>query len=313
MMRLNFMKWTTCLMLVLLWIPARAIDIDQVGDAVVKDLRDRYQNTTVGCGANQKLPAFECSGIMFRATGHGDYDPWDPSPISLRTGGISFSYWRADIISGVFGDLPNGYVWNAPERAEANGKKQPYVLCYFPVNAASVNRGGESGCGELLDYIDNRPVYYFSGSSPCQLQGIYTAEDWYEKYFQPSVSLLRLCGFNVRDYRDGAVGNAQKAFHQGILASTLMWKNWADIGPLFKNNINNEIIVRTWGNGARDQLPIQAFFYTAEAGKRYAMNDQGLFYKETGQLLPVIKVSSPGPEPGKMTFTYQHDDQSVQP
>ncbi|WP_158300541.1 hypothetical protein [Chromobacterium sp. ATCC 53434] len=302
-------------MLALAWERVYAIDINEIGSKVVKDLQDRYQNKAEGCGVNKELPAFECSGIIARITGHGNYDPWNPSPHSQESGGVSFLYWRSDIIPAKYGTEGNGYIFNALGKTEVDGKIHPNVLCYFPINAVTSVREGEGGCGGG-DFSNDKN---YVQSSPCQLQGIYTAEDWYKHVFEDnSGSIAYWCGFNLTDYRKYTPGNPQPVFYQGIRISSLMWNHRNNAAVKSFISVNNEMIIKTWEQNIPDRLPIQAFFYWGADGRTYAMHDQELFYKKTKSFVPVIHVNVPSvdvsaPTPPVATFTYQPADQNVKP
>ncbi|MGX5057182.1 hypothetical protein ACWKX9_26770 [Enterobacter asburiae] len=295
-----------------------ATGADDIGNHVVNDLTQRYQNQAKECGGDLSIPAFECSGIIARITGHGNYDPWNPSPASQRSGGVSFLYWRSDIVTGSYGgDEGNGYVLNAPEKSKIAEKMTPYVLCYFPNNADSGSRAGESGCGEFPSQDGNHT--YVNNSSPCQLQGIYTAEQWYEHYIVNNYGGVdNLCGFNVRDYRKDALGNAQSAFYEGIRTSSLLWQHRDNTFAGEAVKTNNEMIIRVWEQNIPEHLPVQAFFYLGgNKGREHAMHDQQLFYKKTKLFLPVIKIFIPdidvkAIEYPRLKFSYHANDQAIQ-
>lgn len=138
-------KLATCIVLMVVWGDAYAIDIDQIGSAVIKDLHVRYEHKVEGCSADNSRPALECSGIIFRVTRHGNYNPWDPSPTSDKTGGISFSYWRSDVMSVIYPQSYNGYLLDLPERSLVNKKLVLHALCFFPINGTTNGRDGEGG------------------------------------------------------------------------------------------------------------------------------------------------------------------------
>lgn len=161
------------------------------------------------------------------------------------------------------------------------------------------------GCGAYSGLNDMR-------SRPCQFQGIFSAEAWYKHLFEPYIGEINLCGFT---FTQGTFkeGDAKSAFSQGLRATGLIWENIKVLEANKINVLNNELVIKTWATNIPGKLPIQAFFYITDVGKKYAKADQANFYHKTQQFVPVIRVDALDPSPGKLTFSYQHDDQNVQP
>lgn len=66
------------------------------GSAVAARLQALYNDKKAYCGVTS-APAFLCSGVTLRVTRQdNNYHVWDPSPTSVRTGGVHVSYLRAD-------------------------------------------------------------------------------------------------------------------------------------------------------------------------------------------------------------------------
>ncbi|WP_139375551.1 hypothetical protein [Serratia marcescens] len=57
-------------------------------------LTNNYKKTVSSCGDLEE-PAYLCSGVMFKGTNPSErYNSWDPSPASVKSGGVFFSYLR---------------------------------------------------------------------------------------------------------------------------------------------------------------------------------------------------------------------------
>ncbi|MCC8380357.1 MULTISPECIES: N-acyl homoserine lactonase [Xenorhabdus] len=252
---------------------------------IAEKLTQRYNDSRKDCGGKD-LPAFLCSGIILRGTKHSDqYRAWDPSPHSRQSGGVSFSYLRTD--SKLFtldADYQNGFIFSP--YLKLLGKTKPEVLCYFPTDADSFDRTGK-GCGQFRDSPQ---------SKPCQSQGITTAKQWIEHYHSGLSDKTYQCGFDVR-MKPGR--NPADAFIQGVQARLQL---------SFKTN--NEFILATWPQHIPYELPIEAFFYLSK-GLKGAQYDQKDFYKDTGKIIPIIKIELPSDYTKEATFTYSQEDQVV--
>ena len=103
-------------------------------------LANRYQDTRENCG-KASSPAFLCNGVIFRATiPSDDYNSWDPSPASVKSGGTSFSYLRKDAkFSRLVRYENNGYVL-FPIQELPTGKSAYNVLCSFPMDGGTDSR-----------------------------------------------------------------------------------------------------------------------------------------------------------------------------
>lgn len=267
------------------------------GEEAVSLLTSLYNDKREDCG-KPSMPAFLCSGIMLRGTlSSPAYHSWDPSPGSIKSGGVSFSFLRADAeFSKLAYDYKNGYIFY-PAFAAPDDKDKVEVLCSFPMDAASEYRD-DKGCG-VNGYSDaSRAV-----SQSCDLQGIVTAEQWYSKYAQETDKKVKQCGFNVRDEKDEKAG---PAFYQSIRASMMEGIPFAE---------NNELRLKTWDSGKGSSLPILAFFYIKDAdpakGLAGARADQTDFMNTTGQFAPVIALVLPSNANQDAQFLFDKSDQAV--
>lgn len=258
------------------------------GEQVAENLYGNYNKTYPTCN-NGSLPAYNCSGIELRGTDHSSsYFAWNPSPASVTSGGVSFSYLRAD---SKYSKLAYGYdngFFVYPNNNKPEGKIALDVLCSFPIDAATGNRE-DAGCGM---------TYGHSESIQCQLQGINDADGWYNHYVQYNRSHASQCGFGLTD----KYANVPDAFHQTLLS----------MAKISSESINeqNELRIATWQQDIPTKLPIQAFFYLNTSGLADAQADQVDFYNQTnGMFVPVIKLTLPTSESGHATFYYDRNAQ----
>lgn len=271
------------------------------GSDIAKELMDNYNNKAVDCGSTT-TPAFLCSGVLMRGTtADTTYHSWDPSPNSQSSGGMSFSYLRAD---SKFNQLAigtsNGFILY-PKDSEPGTYYDYQVLCSYPIDGDTWNRS-DNRCGPSS--------YYPSDSGPCQGQNITTADEWYSHFLLKPDDLDFQCGFDVS--HGSTYGNTASAFISTLEAMTFV---------KYDSNIYhyNELVIATWPSGIPDQLPIEAFFYIASQDKNTpitggllgAQYDQNDFYTQTGKIIPIIQVILPVTENFEAVFNYIPADQVV--
>lgn len=263
---------------------------DLHGQQTANNLSQQYNNSTAACKGDNS-PAFNCSGVTLRGTDHSSsYFAWNPSPASVTSGGVSFSYLRADSkYDNLAYSYYNGFFLYTKEN-KPEGKIDLDVLCSFPIDAATNSRS-DAGCGM---YNGQRQ------SKQCQLQGITDADGWYAHYVQYNRSHTSQCGFGLTD----AYANVSDAFYQSILSMAMIGNE------SFKTQ--NELRIATWPQDIAETLPIQAFFYLNDAGLADAKADQTDFYNQTnGMYVPVIKLTLPTSQNADATFTYDPSAQAV--
>ncbi|WP_434086437.1 hypothetical protein [Photorhabdus laumondii] len=85
-------------------------------------------------------PAFLCSGVILRGTIHSnDYKFWQPSPSSIKSGGVSFSYLRKDAkFKRLAYGYKNGFII-FPEHIAPEDRVDFSVLCAFPIDGYTRN------------------------------------------------------------------------------------------------------------------------------------------------------------------------------
>jgi hypothetical protein len=268
------------------------------GAETAQYLTEDYANTAESCDGT--LPAFLCSGVVFRGTGafSTSYHSWDPSPASQTSGGVSFSYLRKDSkYSHLAYNYNNGFIFYnvfwTPDNPDLNDDID--IMCSFPIDAATDGRSNK-GCGASSAYPND--------SGPCQDQGILTADQWYSHYVKGNSNHQYQCGFTTSD---NSSYDTADGFYQTILSMKKISSE--------SFNEQNELRLATWGTNAQNSLPIQAFFYLngSSAGLSTAQQNQQDFYNSTTKKIwvPVIKLTLPTSQSADATFTYSLDDQLV--
>ncbi len=262
--------------------------IPALGGETVQRLIARYNDTRRDCG-DAKSPAFLCSGILLRGTvASPKYHVWDPSPSSIATGGVSFSFLRKDAeFNQLAGNYTNGFIF-APYRS-VEGKITPKILCSFPVDAATDQRN-ENGCGV---YRGN------AASATCQRQGVRDAKGWSETYLKGKGYEMKYaqCGFDVTG------DDAATAFYESLKAM--------EFAPSFAgNNPESEVRMELWPKGVPKELPIEAFFYVP-GGLADAQHNQRDYYAQTNILLPIIRMTLPSVPSADSTFAFVPREQMM--
>ncbi|AGK51619.1 bacterial Ig-like domain family protein [Burkholderia thailandensis MSMB121] len=264
------------------------------GPEAAVQLNGWYNRTDLNCG-NPDRPSFQCSGVMLRATETNPaFLPWDPSPGSIQSGGVSFSWLRMDNnFSSLVFNYSNGFIFYPALDTPPGKDDNIAVLCAFPMDADTFNRNTLQGCGSNTAY----PLE----SRPCEEQGITTAQQWISHFNQGANKYRYQCGWNVRA---GQQDTANR-FYQNILARQAMSQQWWAI--------QNELRLATWPTGYGANLPIQSFFY--QVGKSGALanarNDQMRYYENYGQVIPIIRLTLPSTVNDKATFAYSEADQGI--
>lgn len=262
---------------------------EQEGINTAAALAARYTDIRIDCG-NASKPAFLCSGILFRGTIHSPlYHAWNPSPIAVEKGGVSFSFLRADSqFRQIDSTYDHGFIFY-PILSMPAGKQHIEILCVFPIDGATFDRD-KPGCGAHRDY----PLQ----SKRCQSQGITTAEQWLAHTARPGVAQSYFqCSFDVRDQMNEA---AADSFYQAVRAMTLH--------SAVAFHSRNELMLATWAQDIPTALPIQAFYYVGN-GLKSAQYDQQDFYEQTGLMRPIIRISLPASPAHRAVFLFDPRDQ----
>jgi hypothetical protein len=232
---------------------------------------------------------------MIRATEtNPQFLPWDPSPASETSGGVSFSWLRKDNgFSNMVYNYNNGLIFYPSFDTPPDKNDDIKILCTFPHDGATNDRP-QQGCGATPSFPTT--------SKPCNEQGINAAQLWITKFNAAQNKYHDQCGWNVRE---GQSDSANR-FYQSILARGLMQPaNWA---------VQNELRLATWLKGSGATLPIQSFFYLAgSTGLNNARNDQNRYYQNYKQFVPIIRVTLPASKGGAASFVYNEGDQGILP
>ena len=260
----------------------------QAGMETAAELTRQYHDIRGNCGTDSK-PAFLCRGVMLRATLASDaYSSWNPSPNSVKSGGVSFSYLSKDSkFTHVYG-YKNGFIFY-PVLNRPAGTMQIEVLCAYPMDAGTNNRVA-AGCGS--HYMDA------AGSGPCLTVGIRNSALWVARWNQYKMG-YNMCGFDVTDAMNTQAGPSFRY--------TLNAHNEAGFFAGVHDYV--EIILKTWPQDIPKELPIQAFFYV-EGGLSAAQHDQRDYFNKTGgTVMPIIKLTLPQTTSADAQFTYSAADQ----
>ncbi|KNH43103.1 hypothetical protein [Pseudomonas lini] len=271
------------------------------GPAIATQLNTLYNRKFPNCNKSDSQPAFLCSGVTLRVTvkdPNNTYKVWDPSPPSEKSGGVSFSYLRAD---ANFGRLAwghgNGYILYPIFEAPADKIDLDY-LCSYPMDAWTWTRSSTAVCVA-------HPTYP-TQSQACQNAGVTSAEQWKSVWDLPGGNpFQRQCGFDIKDDRNALAG---PAFYQSLRGKALLGATGF--------SEQNEVLIKTWTAGRPNVFPIMAFFYIAggtNAGLADAQYNQRDFYNSTNPkvVVPIIRLTPATSATGIATFAYAATDQVV--
>ncbi|MHC8333198.1 halovibrin HvnC [Pseudomonas sp. LB3P25] len=271
------------------------------GPAIATQLNTLYSRKFANCNNSDSQPAFLCSGVTLRVTvkdPNNQYKVWDPSPTSIKSGGVSFSYLRADTNFGRLAwGYGNGFILYPIFEAPADKVDLDY-LCSYPMDAWTWTRNETAVCVAHPSYPAQSQI--------CHNAGVTTAEQWKAVWDLPGgTPNQRSCGFDVKDDRNALAG---PAFYQSVRAKALLGaKGFSE---------HNEILIKTWTAGRPNTLPIMAFFFVAggtNAGLADAQYNQRDFYNSTNPkiVVPIIRLTPPDSAAGTASFIYVAADQVV--
>ncbi|MCR8932383.1 MULTISPECIES: hypothetical protein [unclassified Pseudomonas] len=261
---------------------------DQVfGEQVAQSLNARYAATSDDCAGRA---AYFCNGVLIRsARGTPSYHVWDPSDSSVARNGVSFSYLRKDLrMDSLYIGEGQAFIFKNYDSAIKAAAHVPPVRCAFPTDGATANR--EQSCGHHIDYPDD--------AESCLAIGVDTLDKWKTHFHQAPND-------GTRYYRQCSL-SAEKQQFSIFLKGRNNFQNM--------NNLDwaNEVIIAAWPRGIPEMLPIEAFVYVstapaaAKAGAQFMQSD---YFNQTGDFLPVIKLTFAGED---AVFSYHPEDQVVQ-
>ena len=260
------------------------------GEEAANDLNTRYNDVRASCQNNQ--PAYYCSGVTLRSTVHGNYDPWDPSPSGVKVGGVSFSYMRKDTYITDF-LYSSGFLLLDQEHALSENKALTY-LCIYAYDSYTLHGNTNKGCGFKPRAVD---------ASSCASAGVRTATQWYN-YTERLSHQMYQCSLSTTDAAQ---------FYTSIQVRARKPVLPTPVGYGY-----NELMIGTWPQNSGKQLPIQAFFYKANApagntatALAEAKIYQSKYMTRTSIWVPVIKIDFSHVKDNP--FSYNPADQAVQP
>jgi hypothetical protein len=278
------------------------------GEHVAQGLNARYDDTRMACVDGHA--AFYCNGVMIRATdavpteGEPDRHAWGFSRVTGTPEGLSFSYVRKDIDSRVlYGDetRPHGLIIEpAAAFVGAPGGDPVTVLCSFSYDGMTSYRAttgdpakGSNGCGADRGY----PLE----SLPCRSQGIETVDSWREHFGE----LADFPDFPAQHRHQCSFETDQPSFALSIAAR--------DPSITMLDIMRHmELMLGHWHPESANDLPIEAFFYTAGkneaaglAGARLIQRD---YEQVTGKVAPIVRYDVDTNVP---PFSYRESDQAV--
>jgi len=272
-------------------------NITSAGEKTLCYIRYDYSNTPSRCNESDNEPGVLCSGVVFRGTDddlNRGYYSWNPSPASVTSGGVSFSYLRKDSkFSKVAYNYETGFIFYPVNFTPSTKDNTIKILCGFPLDGWTNNRS-DKGCGEQ----SSRP-----SSRPCADQGINNASDWYDINHSASGQNGRyICGFTL--YSPDNTINTTKQFDAMIKSQILLKGN--------SFNEQNELRLATWEQNKSD-IPLEAFFYHegSSNGLKSSQKDQREFYEQFNAVIPIIEIAFPATINDDVVFDYKESDQVV--
>ncbi len=261
------------------------------GKLVAARLDARYNDTRNDCDGRA---AYYCNGVLMRVTGYGaSFHSWNPSPNSVSSGGVSFSYIRRDVGMQYFSWAASmGVVFKDFDSALQAGDRPIRLLCAFPSDAQTLFRANQ-GCGASR--------FYPTTSLYCSSLGVDTLAKWISHYHAVS-------GGDSRYQHQCAFASNKDAFALSVAVR-------AHFSPPVERPQHNEIMLETWPQDIPLQLPLEAIFYANErdaagalAGAKYIQED---YYNSTRKVLPVVRVLLGDGIPS--TFSFHLEDQALMP
>ena len=272
-------------------------DITSVGEKTLCYIRYDYSNTPPRCNENDNEPGVLCSGVVFRGTDddlNRDYYSWNPSPASVQSGGVSFSYLRKDSKFTKLAYLyQTGFIFHPVNFTPSDKDNTINILCGFPLDAGTNSRSNK-GCGAYGSV---------KISKPCNEQGIDNASEWYDiNYANAGGNREHTCGFTL--YSPDHSINTSKMF-DAMIKSQILLKNASFIQQ-------NELRLATWEQNKSD-IPLEAFFYLegSSPGLKSSQKDQREFYEQFGTFIPIIEITFPSTINDDVVFGYKESDQVV--
>lgn len=275
---------------------------------VAVELNDRFNS--VGAECSDK-PGYACSGILIHTkdSSAGGLTGIEVTDHGKERGTVSFSFLRKDLRI----NLPNyNPIWGFSNYSGIIMSGKVYdmdlpLFCLYALDADSDMRGG-NGCGRPPSKkIESKLVDY----SYCREEGVLTAEQLVDKYYQSKETYIEACSWSAVD--------------------AASFKEWAKIPSLIKNldlsyvYSNTEVLLKEWSAMPQGEVPLEAYYYAANykgssesTNRATAQGLQNEYFKLYGKFIPVIKIDMGiflnGDAGSRLEpFIYDANDQVVSP
>ncbi len=290
------------------------------GAKIEKISAAKYYEPFSNRGPCAARPDYECTGLMVAAF-EPQSDPYYWMTNTPALDKLSMTYLTAETSRGSANRLYGGagfMLWPSAVLADQlNELQQPnnafptVYRCIFPQDAAT-NARADNGCGAMTAPFAN------STSSPCQSQGIDSAQAWLNAYEDNSNLALAQCGFalQVSPADDKKTMNMVMQIEKTLLAD----KKTLSFGSY------DEVVLQAWASTTPGKIPLLGFFYVEPDSKKYLVasdprkvrlspggdlqavqNQQLTYYQKTGGanggiFAPIIQIS--GKSWNEVVWTY---------
>ncbi|CAM3765159.1 hypothetical protein BOSP111201_24335 [Bordetella sputigena] len=253
---------------------------------------------------------YYCQGLMVTAFEDGESTYWmDP-----ETRRLSFTYFRKDIATELFGDAglvlwPQAYVDHEFPAGDPSHPFDPAYRCAYPLDGDTDQRL-DNGCGQLITTY--HPLNANPDTAPCASLGIATAQQWLNKYGVQGGTMF--CGFTL-----GSLVDAKG----GMDAMTQVAAALQNHGPFLYPW--NEVVLGPWPSAQAGRIPLMAFFILLQnrnsagsgASTTSSRDEQPLviaqaqqkrYYDLTNIFVPIIVISQAN---SQAVFGYIDGDQAA--
>lgn len=144
-------------------LPLSIINSASSGEATATALNTRYSDARAVCPNN--TPSYYCNGVTIRATDNGNFDPWDPSPVAISKGSISYVHFKKGFrITSIFRNRHSGHILLSQDEAIAQGTQKEYLCSYAHDAWTDLAGRPANGCGlqakanePLIDLLTRNP------------------------------------------------------------------------------------------------------------------------------------------------------------
>jgi hypothetical protein len=240
------------------------------GYEVASRINARFADTTPTC--KDGSVRYNCNGVWVRTTDVGNFRAWNPSPQSIKSNGVSFTYFAADM-RATQTYKPQGFIM----LPSALSPQQPLTLrCFYAFDNRTSNRSD---------------VCTFS--SECAAKNIDTAQRWLAAYKSTPHSA---CAFNTDATSFTALAQIRSAVVDPLGWNEFMIAPWPSNAPT--TTPLEAFIYSTTSFVAGEGL---------QGGQRY----QREYQADTGTgYLPLLRFD--GAAPNGQLVSYRPEDQYME-